>query len=147
MVKLPCPEDILDQIQAKHTNDILENLGGLEIRRLDSVVYGHRWGSSRIYWGLCKHEQSQTARELSKNTPEPVYFFRNYISGELYYTIYTLHDFGRDFHALTNARAVVLTKESYIISCITFRMRLAVKHNLYTKTELLAIKKRQVNSQ
>ncbi|XP_048027027.1 LOW QUALITY PROTEIN: interferon regulatory factor 3 [Megalobrama amblycephala] len=81
VVTLPCPEDILDQIQAKHTNDILENLGGLEIRRLDGVVYGHRWGSSRIYWGLCKHEQSQTARELSKNTPEPVYFFRNYISG------------------------------------------------------------------
>ncbi|XP_067225666.1 interferon regulatory factor 3 isoform X2 [Chanodichthys erythropterus] len=81
VVTLPCPEDILDQIQAKHTNDILGNLGGLEIRRLDSVVYGHRWGSSRIYWGLCKHEQSQTARELSKNTPEPVYFFRNYISG------------------------------------------------------------------
>lgn len=84
VVQLPVPEDILDQIQAKHTNEILNNLGGLEIRRLDGVVLGHRWGLSRIYWGLCKHENSQTPRELSKNTPEAIYFFRDYISGELY---------------------------------------------------------------
>uniref|UniRef100_A0A8C2HHM7 Interferon regulatory factor 3 n=1 Tax=Cyprinus carpio TaxID=7962 RepID=A0A8C2HHM7_CYPCA len=81
VVRLPVPEGILDQIQAKHTNKILNNLGGLEIRRLDGVVWGHRWGLSRIYWGLCKHENSQTPRELSKNTPEAIYFFREYISG------------------------------------------------------------------
>uniref|UniRef100_A0A671KI45 Interferon regulatory factor 3 n=1 Tax=Sinocyclocheilus anshuiensis TaxID=1608454 RepID=A0A671KI45_9TELE len=81
VVTLPIPEDILDQIQAKHTNEILNNLGGLEIRRFDGVVCGHRWGLSRIYWGLCKHENSQTPRELSKNTPEAVYNFRDYISG------------------------------------------------------------------
>lgn len=84
VVQLPVPEGILDQIQTKHTNEILNNLGGLEIKRLDGVVYGHRWGSSRIYWGLCKHENSQTPRELSKNDPEVIYTFRDYISGELY---------------------------------------------------------------
>lgn len=81
VVRLPPPDDIPDQFQAKLTNDILGNLGGLEIRRLDGVVYGHRWGNSRIYWGLCKHELSPTTREISKNTPEPIYLFRNYISG------------------------------------------------------------------
>nr|AUL77381.1 interferon regulatory factor 3 [Schizothorax labiatus] len=81
VVQLPVPDGILDQIQAKHTNEILNNLGGLEVRRLDGVVLGHRWGLSRIYWGLCKHENSQTPRELSKNTPEAIYFFRDYISG------------------------------------------------------------------
>uniref|UniRef100_A0A673M219 Interferon regulatory factor 3-like n=1 Tax=Sinocyclocheilus rhinocerous TaxID=307959 RepID=A0A673M219_9TELE len=83
VVRLPIvlPEVIVDQIQAKHTNEILNNLGGLEIRRLDGVVWGHRWGLSRIYWGLCKHENSQTTRELSKNTPEAIYFFKEYISG------------------------------------------------------------------
>lgn len=81
VVRLPHPENILDQIQAKHTNDILNNLGGLEITRLGGVVLGQRWGSSRIYWGLCKHEKSQTARELSKNTPEAIFYFKDYISG------------------------------------------------------------------
>lgn len=84
VVTLPFPENIPDQIQAKHTIDILNNLGGLEIRRLDGVVCGHRWGSSRIYWGLCKHENSQTPRELSKNKPENIYLFKDYLSGELY---------------------------------------------------------------
>lgn len=81
VVQLPVPEGILDQIQAKHTNEILNKMGGLEIKRLDAVVYGHRWGLSRIYWGLCKHENSQTPRELSKNNPEDIYSFRDYISG------------------------------------------------------------------
>ncbi|XP_059386412.1 interferon regulatory factor 3 [Carassius carassius] len=81
VVTLPVPEGILDQIQAKHTNDILNNLGGLEIRRLDGVVCGHRWGSSRIYWGPSKHENGQRPRELAKNTPEAVYYFKDYISG------------------------------------------------------------------
>ncbi|XP_016096222.1 interferon regulatory factor 3-like isoform X2 [Sinocyclocheilus grahami] len=81
VVTLPTPEGILDQIQAKHTKEILNNLGGLEIRKFDGMVCGHRWGLSRIYWGLCKHENSPTPRELSKNTPEAIYNFRDYISG------------------------------------------------------------------
>ncbi|KAK7134278.1 hypothetical protein R3I93_017632 [Phoxinus phoxinus] len=81
VVRLPPPDYMLDQVQAKLTNDILDNLGGLEIRRSDAVVHGHRWGSSRIYWGLCKHEKSPTTRELSKNTPEDIYHVKNYISG------------------------------------------------------------------
>ncbi|XP_043110168.1 interferon regulatory factor 3 [Puntigrus tetrazona] len=81
VVRLPVPDGIVDQIQAKLTNEILSNLGGLEVRRLDGVVLGHRWGLSRIYWSLCKHEISQTPRELSKNTPEAIYLFRDYISG------------------------------------------------------------------
>ncbi|XP_073684167.1 interferon regulatory factor 3 [Garra rufa] len=81
VVRLPFPENIPDQVQVKLTADILKNLGGLEIRRFDGVVCGHRWGSSRIYWGLCKHENSQTPRELSKNKPEPIFLFRDYISG------------------------------------------------------------------
>ncbi|XP_077062315.1 interferon regulatory factor 3 [Siphateles boraxobius] len=81
VVRLPPPDDILDRNQAKLTNDILDNLGGLEIRRSDAVVHGHRWGNSRIYWGLCKHEKSPTTRELSKNPPEAIFLFRNYISG------------------------------------------------------------------
>ncbi|CAM4706837.1 unnamed protein product [Leuciscus chuanchicus] len=81
VVRLPPPDYILDQNQAKLTKDILENLGGLEIRRLDAVVYGHRWGNSRIYWGLCKHEKCPIARELSKHTPQGIFLFRNYISG------------------------------------------------------------------
>ncbi|XP_016145450.1 interferon regulatory factor 3-like [Sinocyclocheilus grahami] len=81
LLPIVLPEVIVDQIQAKHTNAILNSLGGLEIRRLDGVVLGHRWGLSRIYWGLCKHENSQTTRELSKNTPEAIYFFKEYISG------------------------------------------------------------------
>ncbi|XP_055032521.1 interferon regulatory factor 3 isoform X9 [Misgurnus anguillicaudatus] len=81
VVKLPSPDSIQDQTQARHTRDILENLGGLELKKLDSVVWGHRWGKTRVYWGVCKHEKSQTARELSKNTPQVIYFFKDYISG------------------------------------------------------------------
>ncbi|KAL1263927.1 hypothetical protein QQF64_004282 [Cirrhinus molitorella] len=81
VVRLPFPENIPDQMQAKLTVNILNNLGGLEIRRLDGVVWGHRWGSSRIYWGLCKHENSQTPRELSKNVPDAIYHFKDYFSG------------------------------------------------------------------
>nr|QQL94346.1 interferon regulator factor 3 [Pimephales promelas] len=77
----PPPDDIPDQNQIRLTNDILNNLGGLEVRRSDAVVYGHRWGNTRIYWGLCKHEKSPTTRELAKNTPDPIFFFKNYISG------------------------------------------------------------------
>ncbi|XP_067285258.1 interferon regulatory factor 3 [Pseudorasbora parva] len=81
VVRLPPPENIPDQTQTKLTNDILDNLGGLEIRRLNGVILGRRWGSSRIYWGPCKHEKSQTARELSKNTPESLFLLKDYISG------------------------------------------------------------------
>lgn len=81
VVTLPPAEGMPDQMQTRLTNDILDNLGGLEIRRSDGVIHGHRWGSSRIYWGLCKHERSQTPRELSKNTPQPIYLMKDYISG------------------------------------------------------------------
>lgn len=64
------------------TKEILENMGGLELRRLDGMVLGHRWGNSRVFWGVCKHEKSQSARELSKNKPEVIYLFKDYISGE-----------------------------------------------------------------
>lgn len=82
VVNLPSPDNIHDQMQAMLTKEILENLGGLELRRSDGVVVGHRWGKSRVFWGLCKHEKRQTARELSKNTPEVIYLYKDYISGE-----------------------------------------------------------------
>lgn len=81
VVTLPPAEGIPDQVQSRLTNNVLDNLGGLEIRRSGGVIHGHRWGSSRIYWGLCKHERSQTPRELSKNTPQPIYLTKDYISG------------------------------------------------------------------
>ncbi|KAI7796578.1 interferon regulatory factor 3 [Triplophysa rosa] len=81
VVNLPSPDNIHDQMQATLTKEILENLGGLELRRSDGVVLSHRWGKSKVFWGLCKHEKSQRARELSKNTPEVIYLFKDYISG------------------------------------------------------------------
>ncbi|XP_056626566.1 interferon regulatory factor 3 isoform X5 [Triplophysa dalaica] len=81
VVNLPSPDNIHDQTQAMLTRQILENLGGLELRRSDGLVLGHRSGKSRVFWGLCRHEKSQTVRELSKNTPEVIYFFKDYVSG------------------------------------------------------------------
>ncbi|XP_051523375.1 interferon regulatory factor 3 [Myxocyprinus asiaticus] len=81
VVELPSPDFILDQKQAELTREILENLGGVELRRLDGVILGHRWGNSKVYWSLCKHEMTQTPRQLAKNTPEAIYLFKDYLSG------------------------------------------------------------------
>ncbi|XP_053496006.1 interferon regulatory factor 3 [Ictalurus furcatus] len=81
VVELPGTENILDQTQAQSTQEILNNLGGLEVRREGSMLLGYRWGDSRIYWGLDKHEQSPTPRALSKNNPESIYSLRDFVSG------------------------------------------------------------------
>ncbi|XP_076843960.1 interferon regulatory factor 3 [Brachyhypopomus gauderio] len=81
VVELPMPDSILDQTQAKLTRDILDNLGGVEVKRSGGVLLGHRWGDSRVYWGLCKHEHGQRTRALSKNQPEPIYFLRDFCTG------------------------------------------------------------------
>lgn len=82
IVELPGTEKILDQTQAQTTQEILNNLGGLEVRREGSMLLGYRWGDTRIYWGLDKHEQSPTPRALSKNNPESIYSLRDFVSGE-----------------------------------------------------------------
>ncbi|XP_072523219.1 interferon regulatory factor 3 isoform X2 [Salminus brasiliensis] len=81
VVKLPGTDSILDQTQARSTRDILANLGGLEVRKEGSILYGHRWGDSRVYWGLCKHERAGEPRPLAKNRPEPIYLFKNFCPG------------------------------------------------------------------
>ena len=82
VLELPCIDSILDQTQAMSTRDILVNLGGLEVRKEGGTVYGHRWGDSRVYWGLCKHERGAEPRPLSKNQPEAIYYFKHFCSGE-----------------------------------------------------------------
>ncbi|TSK14514.1 Interferon regulatory factor 5 [Bagarius yarrelli] len=81
VVQLPGTESILDQFQAQLTQSILDNLGGLEVRRVGSMLLGYRWGDSRVYWGLDKHEQRSTSRPLSKNEPEPIYCLKDFVSG------------------------------------------------------------------
>ncbi|KAK2865998.1 hypothetical protein Q7C36_002054 [Tachysurus vachellii] len=81
VVQLPSTESILDQTQAQSTQSILDNLGGFEVRREGGMLLGYRWGDSRVYWGLDKHEKSPASRQLSKNQPEPIYSFRDFIFG------------------------------------------------------------------
>lgn len=82
VLELPQTDSILDQNQAQSTQEILNNLGGLEVRREGGMLFGHRWGDSRVYWGLDKHEQGHTSRALSKNNPEPIYFLKDFVSGK-----------------------------------------------------------------
>ncbi|XP_058263093.1 interferon regulatory factor 3 [Hemibagrus wyckioides] len=81
VVQLPSTESILDQIQAQSTQSILNNLGGLEVRREGGMLLGYRWGDSRAYWGLDKHEQKAIARPLSKNQPEPIFALKEFVLG------------------------------------------------------------------
>ncbi|MCI4384036.1 hypothetical protein PGIGA_G00033700 [Pangasianodon gigas] len=81
VVELPGTETILDQTQAQSTQEILNNLGGLVVRREGGMLLGYRWGDSRVYWGLDKHEQRPTTRPLSKNNPEPIYSLKDFVSG------------------------------------------------------------------
>lgn len=81
-VQLPGTESILDHTQANTTQTILDNLGGLVVRQEGSTLLGCRWGDSRIYWGLDKHEQGSTSRAVSKIRPEPIYSFKKFVPGE-----------------------------------------------------------------
>lgn len=81
-LELPGTESMLDQTQAQKTLEILNNLGGLEVRREGTMLYGYRWGDSRVYWGLDKFEQRPTPRPLSKNKPEPIYSLKEFVAGE-----------------------------------------------------------------
>ncbi|KAK3529251.1 hypothetical protein QTP70_021902 [Hemibagrus guttatus] len=81
VVQLPNTESILDQIQAQLTQSILDNLGGLEVRREGGLLLGHRWGDSRVYWGLDKHEIQSISRPLSKNQPKPIFLLREFVTG------------------------------------------------------------------
>lgn len=82
VLELPGTDTVLDQTQAQSTLEILDNLGGLEVRREGSMLLGYRWGDSRVYWGLDKFEQGATSRPLSKNKPEPIYSLKEFVSGE-----------------------------------------------------------------
>ncbi|XP_060795383.1 interferon regulatory factor 3 isoform X2 [Neoarius graeffei] len=81
VVELPGTESMLDQTQAQSTQEILNNLGGLEVRREGGMLFSYRWGDTRVYWGLDKHEQRPTARPLSKINPEPIYSLKDFVSG------------------------------------------------------------------
>ncbi|KAI5102996.1 interferon regulatory factor 3 isoform X1, partial [Silurus meridionalis] len=81
VVELPGTESILDQNQVLSTQEILKNLGGLEVRREGNMLLGYRWGDSRVYWGLDKHEKRTTSRALSKNVPERIYSIKDFVSG------------------------------------------------------------------
>ncbi|XP_062858680.1 interferon regulatory factor 3 isoform X2 [Trichomycterus rosablanca] len=80
VVKLPGADRIMDQTQARFTQEILNNLGGLEVRLEGGMLCGYRWGESRVYWGLNKHEQGSRPRQLAKNQPEPLYYPKEFIS-------------------------------------------------------------------
>ncbi|XP_030629537.1 interferon regulatory factor 3 [Chanos chanos] len=81
LVELPSTDSILDQTQAELTRSILDNLGGVEVRVEGPWVYAHRWGDSRVYWSLSKHDQSGVPKALSKTVPEPIYSARDYVTG------------------------------------------------------------------
>ncbi|TRY81903.1 hypothetical protein DNTS_016432 [Danionella cerebrum] len=81
VVRLPPPEGISDQVQVQLTNNILDNLGGLEVRKVGMEIMAHRWGFSKFYWSLNKHERGTTPRELAKNTPQTVFHFKRFIEG------------------------------------------------------------------
>ncbi|KAI4901951.1 hypothetical protein NFI96_022521 [Prochilodus magdalenae] len=81
VLELPGTDSILDQTQARSTRDILANLGGLEVRKENGALWSHRWGDSRVFWGLDKHEQVAEPRPLSKIQPEPIYSFKDFCSG------------------------------------------------------------------
>ncbi|KAL2077961.1 hypothetical protein ACEWY4_025646 [Coilia grayii] len=80
-VLLPPPDSILDENQANLTREILQKLGGgLEVRTIDHTVHGSRHGDSKVFWSIDKHDHSRNPRELSKQQPEPIFSFRDYIS-------------------------------------------------------------------
>lgn len=82
VLELPSTESILDQTQAQSTQEILNNLGGLEVRREGGMLLGYRWGDTRVYWGQDKHEQGPESRALSKNTPKTIFSLKEFVSGE-----------------------------------------------------------------
>ncbi|KAJ8399956.1 hypothetical protein AAFF_G00406860 [Aldrovandia affinis] len=83
-VCLPSPEqaNIHDQTQARLTQRILDKLGhGLEVGVRGQAVYGLRKGDSKIYWSLCKFEEREYPREVSKQEPEMLYTLNDFVKG------------------------------------------------------------------
>ncbi|KPP68516.1 interferon regulatory factor 3-like [Scleropages formosus] len=83
LVRLPGLDqvNIVDQMQAQLTGRILDKLGdGLEVRVEGSVIYGLRRGDTHIYWSLCKHERSDTPREVGKYGDQ-LYKLKDFVAG------------------------------------------------------------------
>lgn len=84
VVSLPSLGPLADQQQAGMTQRILDSLGeGLELRLQGSEVLGQRRGDSRVYWSLCKFDNSKMPQEVSKNGPQALYYVKDFIQGLL----------------------------------------------------------------
>lgn len=81
MVQLPETNGIQDQTRAIHIQEILNYMGGVQVMLQEGMLYGHRWGDSRVYWGVDKHEHGTTPRQLAKNHPELLYKPKEFVSG------------------------------------------------------------------
>ncbi|GLD57433.1 interferon regulatory factor 3-like isoform X1 [Lates japonicus] len=84
LVFLPSPGAMLDQIQARLTQRILDKLGnGVDIGVSGHVVYGHRRGEIKAFWSFSKFDRSGQPQEISKLEPQPLYMFRDFVRGIL----------------------------------------------------------------
>uniref|UniRef100_A0A3Q2YAY1 Interferon regulatory factor 3 n=1 Tax=Hippocampus comes TaxID=109280 RepID=A0A3Q2YAY1_HIPCM len=84
LVSLPSPVTIKDQKQAKLTQCILDKLGeGLDVGVSGDVVYGQRRGEIKAFWSFSKFDHSGRPQEISKQQPQPLYPFRDFIHGIL----------------------------------------------------------------
>lgn len=86
LVSLPSPVTIKDQKQAKLTQCILDNLGeGLDVGVSGDVVYSQRRGEIKAFWSFSQFDQSRLPQEISKLRPQPLYPFRDFIHGTVWF--------------------------------------------------------------
>ncbi|XP_029311984.1 interferon regulatory factor 3 [Cottoperca gobio] len=84
LVSLPNPGVMLDQTQAKLTQQILEKMGdGLDVRVSGHVVYGQRRGETKAFWSFSKYDRSREPQEIFKVQPQPLYQFKTFVRGIL----------------------------------------------------------------
>ncbi|XP_055776893.1 interferon regulatory factor 3 isoform X2 [Salvelinus fontinalis] len=83
LVSLPSPPPVLDETQAKLTQEILSLLGeGLEVGASGSIIYGLRKGGIKAFWSLDKFDKTRRPQAVSKY-PEPLYQAKDFYRGLL----------------------------------------------------------------
>lgn len=88
LVSLPSPKDMLDQIQDKLTQRILDNLGdGLDFGVSGNVVYAQRRGEIKAFWSLSKFDKSRKPQEIPRLQPERLYQFKDFFRGGFFLSV------------------------------------------------------------
>ncbi|KAL0984531.1 hypothetical protein UPYG_G00142790 [Umbra pygmaea] len=81
LISLPGAESLMDQTQAKLTQQILDGLGnGIEVGESGFLIYGRRMGASKAYWSFDKFDRTRMPQEVSKSRV-PLYLTKDFIGG------------------------------------------------------------------